>query len=63
MIDPKSLTGILIREHDNLVQAAEYAERKARALIAMQNGCGLDYAEAARQLRAEMAERNKLPNP
>ena len=62
MIDPKSLAGILIRKHDNLVQAVEYAERKARALCAMQNGCGLDYAEAARQLRAEMAERNKLPN-
>ena len=53
MIDPKSTAGVLLREHDNLTQAAEYAERKARFLLQMQNGLGLDYAEAARQLRAE----------
>lgn len=62
MIDPKSTAGVLLREHDNLAQAAEYAERKARALGAMQNACGLDYAEAARQLRAEMVERSKPAN-
>jgi uncharacterized protein GlcG (DUF336 family) len=55
VIDPKSTAGVLLREHDNLLQAAEYAERKARTLTAMQNACGLDYAEAARQLRAAMA--------
>ena len=53
MIDPKSTAGVLLREHDNLTQAAEYAERKACFLLGMQNGLGLDYAEAARQLRAE----------
>jgi len=54
VIDPKSTAGVLLREHDNLTQAADYAERKARMLLSMHNGCGLDYAEAARQLRAEI---------
>ena len=62
MIDPKSTAGVLLREHDTLLQAAEYAERKARTLIAMHNACGLDYAEAARQLRDEMVERSKPAN-
>lgn len=47
MIDPKSTAGVLLREHDNLIQAAEYAERKARFALAMHNGIGLDYVEAA----------------
>jgi len=59
MIDPKSTAGVLLREHDNLTQAAEYAERKARMLLAMHNGCGLDYAEAARQLRVEIEKEGK----
>jgi hypothetical protein len=57
MIDPKSTAGILLREHDNIQQAAEYAERKAQVMAAMQNALGLDYAEAARQLREEEATR------
>lgn len=61
MIDPKSTAGVLLREHDNLAQAAEYAERKARFLLQMQNGVGLDYAEAARQLRAEIQKNKEHP--
>jgi hypothetical protein len=55
VIDPKSTAGVLLREHDNATQAAVYAERKARLLLAAQNGLGLDYAEAAQQLRAALA--------
>ena len=62
MIDPKSTAGVLLREHDNLTQAAEYAERKSRTLTAMHNACGLDYFEAARQLRAEIVARCKPAN-
>lgn len=29
-IDPRSVAGILLREHDNAQQALSYAERKAR---------------------------------
>lgn len=51
-IDPKSLAGVLLREHDSAEQAARYAERKAEMLRAMGNAVGLDYESAARQLRA-----------
>lgn len=55
MITPKSTAGILLREHDNVEQALRYAERKAQSLGAMNNAMALDYAEAAKQLRAELA--------
>ncbi len=51
MIDAKSTAGVLLREHDTAQQALSYAERMAKRLEAMGNGVGLDYAEAARQLR------------
>lgn len=50
-IDPCSLAGVLLREHDNAEQAARYAERKAELLRAMGNATGLDYAAAANALR------------
>lgn len=56
-IDPKSIAGILLREHDNVEQALAYAERKAAALLAMHNAFGLDYAQAAEDLREEQARR------
>lgn len=49
-IDPRSLAGVLLREHDDAGQAARYAERKAELLRAMGNACGLDYADAANAL-------------
>ena len=54
--DPRSLAGVLLREHDNAEQAARYAERKAEMLGAMGNAAGLDYAAAARALRALRAD-------
>ena len=54
-LDPKSTAGVLLREHDNAAQALRYAERKAEALCSMHNAIGLDYAEAARQLRQYIA--------
>lgn len=63
MINPKSIAGVLLREHDNIEQAAGYAGRKARLLVEMGNGIGLDYAEAEWQLRAEIADRIRAENP
>lgn len=51
-IDPRSLAGVLLREHDDAEQAAKYADRKAEMLRAMGNATGLDYAAAAKALRA-----------
>lgn len=51
-IDPRSLAGVLLREHDSAEQAAKYAERKATMLRAMGVANGLDYESAAAQLRA-----------
>lgn len=51
-IDPRSLAGVLLREHDSAEQAARYADRKAEMLRAMGNATGLDYAAAATALRA-----------
>ena len=59
MIDPKSTAGILLREHDNVAQALAYAERKAAFLLAMHNAIGLDYAEAAEDLREEQARQRR----
>jgi len=54
-IDPRSLAGVLLREHDDAEQAAKYADRKAEMLRAMGNATGLDYAAAAKALRARAA--------
>lgn len=54
-IDPRSLAGVLLREHDNAEQAAKYAGRKAEMLRAMGNATWLDYAAAATALRALQA--------
>jgi hypothetical protein len=51
-IDPRSLAGVLLREHDNAEQAAKYADRKADLLRSMGNAAGLDYAAAAKALRS-----------
>lgn len=59
-IDPKSTAGILLREHDSVEQALAYAERKAAALLAMHNAFGLDYAQAAEDLRKEQARQHGL---
>lgn len=59
MIDPKSTAGVLLREHDNVAQALAYAERKAAALLAMHNAIGLDYAQAAEDLREEQARQRR----
>ena len=58
-IEPKSTAGILLREHDSVEQALAYAERKAAALLAMHNALGLDYAQAAEDLREEQARRRR----
>lgn len=59
MIDEKSVAGVLLREHDDAYQALRYAERKSAALLAMHNAIGLDYAVAAKQLRAAICEHER----
>jgi hypothetical protein len=59
VIDPKSTAGVLLREHDNAQQALAYAERKFRALAAMNNGYACDYYKAAEDLREHL--KNCLP--
>lgn len=54
MIDPKSTAGILLREHDDMEQAARYAVRKAHMLAASGHPMSLDYQEAAKQLQANL---------
>lgn len=54
-IDPRSLAGVLLREHDNAEQAAKYADRKAEMLRAIGNAAGMDYAAAAKALRSLQA--------
>jgi hypothetical protein len=50
LIDPKSLAGVLLREHDTPKQAFDYAMRKCRMLASMHNAVGLDYQMAAQQI-------------
>ena len=61
-IDPKSAAGVLLREHDNIEQAIRYADRKAKFLLMSHYASGLAYAEAARQLRAEVVRRFNQAN-
>lgn len=58
MIDPQSTAGVLLREHDNPLQAFDYATRMAKRLLAMNNSMGLDYARAADQLGYFISEQS-----
>ena len=55
-VDPKSVAGVLLREHDTPQQALKYADRKAGLLAAMGSGLACDYIGAAAQLRKMIAE-------
>lgn len=56
-LDPKSVAGILLREHDNAEQALAYAERKARTCPYVWTAN--EYRQAAEDLREYIKEGGK----
>lgn len=59
-IDPKSLAGVLLREHDDASQALRYAERKAQTCF---GNMAPHYGKAADDLRLLVATPAKAADP
>ena len=51
-LESKSLAGILLREHDNVEQAINYAERMAKRYADSRSLMALEYQDAAKELKA-----------
>jgi hypothetical protein len=51
-LDPRSLAGILLREHDNVDQAISYANRIAQRHADSRSLLAIEYQDAAQELRA-----------
>ena len=51
-LDPKSVAGILLREHDNVEQAIRYAERMAQRYADSRSLMAMEYLDAAKELKA-----------
>jgi hypothetical protein len=51
-LESKSLAGILLREHDNVEQAINYAERMAQRCADSRSLMALEYQDAAKELKA-----------
>jgi hypothetical protein len=51
-LDPRSLAGILLRDHDNVEQAIRYAERMAQRYADSRSLMACDYQDAAQELKA-----------
>ena len=52
MLEAKSLAGILLREHDNVEQAINYAERMAQRCADSRSLMAMEYQDAAKELKA-----------
>ena len=50
--EPKSIAGILLREHDNVEQAINYAERMAQRYADSRSLMAMEYQDAAKELKA-----------
>ena len=50
--ESKSLAGILLREHDNVEQAINYAERMAQRCADSRSLMAMEYQDAAKELKA-----------
>ena len=50
--ESKSLAGILLREHDNVEQAINYAERMAQRYADSRSLMAMEYQDAAKELKA-----------
>ena len=57
-LDPKSVAGILLREHDNVDQAIRYAKRMAQRYADSRSLMAIEYLDAAQELEAW--KQNKL---
>ena len=51
-LNPKSVAGILLREHDNVDQAIRYAKRMAQRYADSRSLMALEYLDAAQELEA-----------
>ena len=51
-LEAKSLAGILLREHDNVEQAINYAERMAQRCADSRSLMAMEYQDAAKELKA-----------
>ena len=51
-LEAKSLAGILLREHDNVEQAINYAERMAQRYAESRSLMAMEYQDAAKELKA-----------
>lgn len=54
-LESKSLAGILMREHDNVEQAINYAERMAQRYADSRSLMAMEYQDAAKELKAWQA--------
>ena len=51
-LDPRSLAGILLREHDNVDQAIRYATRMAQRYADSRSLMAIEYQDAVQELKA-----------
>ena len=51
-LESKSLAGILLREHDNVEQEINYAERMAQRYADSRSLMAMEYQDAAKELKA-----------
>jgi hypothetical protein len=51
-LDPCSLAGILMRDHDNVDQAIRYAERMAQRYADSRSLMAIEYQDAVQELKA-----------
>ena len=51
-LESKSIAGILLREHDNVEQAINYAERMAQRCADSRSLMAMEYQDAAKELKA-----------
>lgn len=51
-LESKSLAGIILREHDNVEQAINYAERMAQRYADSRSLMAMEYQDAAKELKA-----------
>ncbi len=57
-LEAKSIAGILLREHDNVDQAINYAERMAQRCANSRSLMAMEYQDAAKELKSW--KQNKL---
>lgn len=50
-LDAKTISGILLREHDNIEQAIKYAERMSQRYADSRNMMAMEYQTALEELK------------